>query len=83
MHPIVPVQIENLAEDIDFKATIKRDDVESASSDLPDLFAQPITDALAVAGLKAVSEIFEVHRFMLPSSVEAISTSSPISPPSF
>lgn len=48
------VQIENLAEDIDFRAIVTRDQLDAVCADLSGRLSQPINEALAMANLTVV-----------------------------
>jgi molecular chaperone DnaK (HSP70) len=54
------LQIENLAEDIDFRTTVTRQQLEDAIADMKPLLEQPVRDALEMAGIKAVSRLLVV-----------------------
>ena len=45
------MQVESLANDIDFKTTTSRADFEASTEDLQGIFGQPIVDALESSGL--------------------------------
>ena len=55
--------MEGLADDIDFKGSVSREEFEALCEDLKPKFSQPILDALAEAGLQVVS-FFSAYPFV-------------------